>query len=69
MRDLTLKYPETYGAALVFANVVLMHKSQEAGKGTGKWTGEGEKPPLPTPHHFALISTLLIFGFKIKNED
>lgn len=44
-----------------------MHKSQEAGKGTGKWTGEGEKPPLPTPHHFVLISTLLIFGFKIKN--
>lgn len=44
-----------------------MHKSQETGKGTGKWTGEGEKPPLPTPHHFVLISTLLIFGFKIKN--
>ena len=44
-----------------------MHKSQEAGKGTGKWTGEGEKPPLPTPHHFVLISTLLIIGFKIKN--
>ena len=35
----------------------------------GKWTGEGEKPPLPTPHQFVLISTMLIFGFKIKNDD
>ena len=58
--------PLAYRAALEFAHVLLVHKSQEAGKGTGKWRGEGEKPLLSTLYHLVLISTLLIFGFKTK---
>ena len=46
-----------------------MHKSQEAGKGTGKWRGEGEKPLLPTLHHLVLISTLLIWFQNQKIGD
>ena len=34
-------------------------------EGNGKMYGGGGKLPLPTPLHFVLISTPMIFGFKI----